>query len=157
MIQNPVPALSVPFRGVPLKRAVLRQPDGNGTPRDLFEVVAARSRMENGSSVADRPSGAGVHERNRYELSARPARLTRPGGAAIGRVENRSSSAHDPSRVGVYEGNRCETIVRPARLAHPVAKNQSALDTWLPVIAHDGHRILVQVGDSAPRDWKGSR
>src|SRR5712692_3561249 len=30
MIQNPVPALSVPFRGVPSKRAALRQPDGNG-------------------------------------------------------------------------------------------------------------------------------
>jgi hypothetical protein len=30
MIQSPVPPLSASFRGVPLKRAVLRQPDGNG-------------------------------------------------------------------------------------------------------------------------------
>ncbi len=46
MFQNPVPALSVLFRSVPLRRAALRQPDGNGRLSPVATEYFAARRID---------------------------------------------------------------------------------------------------------------
>src|SRR5260370_40902252 len=81
---------------VPLARTMASEASDNTGYRQLLltDLLAARSRAENGSVVAYSNPCVSVDKRDPVEGRVRSARLEGPGGAAVVGTENRSELAY---------------------------------------------------------------